>query len=124
MVNGFGGLEPGNLQPGPLVHALGTALRSSFVGFGIALVGSFTPRIPARFDSWLNLPDAMGLAFFSIVGAGIALEVDRFEVSPFIASLFGVITGTFGGVIGDIACNDMNQNRESEKKAKKEKKVK
>ena len=42
MVNGFVGLEPGNLQPGPLVHALGTALRSSFVGFGIALVGVWT----------------------------------------------------------------------------------
>ena len=46
MVNGFVGLEPGNLQPGPLVHALGTALRSSFVGFGIALVGVWTRESP------------------------------------------------------------------------------
>jgi hypothetical protein len=46
MVNGFVGLEPGNLQPGPLVHALGTALRSSFVGFGIALVGVWTREAP------------------------------------------------------------------------------
>ncbi len=46
MVNGFAGLEPGNLQPGPLVHALGTALRSSFVGFGIALVGVWTREFP------------------------------------------------------------------------------
>jgi hypothetical protein len=39
MVNGFVGLGPDELQPGPLVHSLGAALRSSFVGFAIALVG-------------------------------------------------------------------------------------
>lgn len=39
MVRGFVGISPDELQPGPLVHALGAALRSTFVGFGIALVG-------------------------------------------------------------------------------------
>ena len=39
MVRGFAGLSPEELEPGPLVHALGTALRSSFVGFAIALIG-------------------------------------------------------------------------------------
>lgn len=39
MVSGFAGLSADALEPGPLVHSLGTALRSSFVGFGIALVG-------------------------------------------------------------------------------------
>jgi len=39
MVRGFVGVEPGALEPGPLVHALGTGLRSTFVGFSIALVG-------------------------------------------------------------------------------------
>lgn len=39
MVRGFVGLSPDEIEPGPLVHALGLALRSSFVGFGIALVG-------------------------------------------------------------------------------------
>ena len=79
----------------------------AWVVFAIALVGSLAPRVPRRFESWLNLPDAIGLAFFSVVGVGTALGIERYEVSPFIASLFGVITGTFGGVIGDIACNDM-----------------
>ena len=46
MVNGFVGLEPGDLQPGPLVQSLGTALRSSFVGFGIALVGVWLRETP------------------------------------------------------------------------------
>jgi hypothetical protein len=39
MVLGFTSISPGELEPGPLVHALGTALRSTFVGFAIALVG-------------------------------------------------------------------------------------
>jgi hypothetical protein len=47
MVSGFVGLSPDELQPGPLVHSLGTALRSSFVGFGIALVGVWVKARPA-----------------------------------------------------------------------------
>ena len=39
MVTGFVGLSPEELEPGPLVYGLGTALRSSFVGFSIALAG-------------------------------------------------------------------------------------
>jgi hypothetical protein len=46
MVNGFTGLSPDALEPGPLVHALGTALRSSFVGFSIALVGVWVRAVP------------------------------------------------------------------------------
>jgi hypothetical protein len=47
MVRGFVGISPEELQPGPLVHALGTALRSSFVGFAIALVGVWTKARPS-----------------------------------------------------------------------------
>jgi hypothetical protein len=39
MVQGFVSLTPEEMEPGPLVHSLGAALRSSFVGFAIALVG-------------------------------------------------------------------------------------
>jgi hypothetical protein len=42
MVSGFVGVSPDELEPGPLVHSLGAALRSSFVGFLIALVGVWT----------------------------------------------------------------------------------
>jgi hypothetical protein len=48
MVRGFVGLSPDELQPGPLVHSLGTALRSSFVGFLIALVGVWAKARPAE----------------------------------------------------------------------------
>ena len=47
MVSGFVGIAPDELEPGPLVHSLGTALRSSFVGFAIALVGVWTKARPS-----------------------------------------------------------------------------
>jgi hypothetical protein len=46
MVQGFVGLNPEELEPGPLVHSLGVALRSSFVGFAIALVGVWAKARP------------------------------------------------------------------------------
>jgi hypothetical protein len=46
MVRGFVGVSPDALEPGPLVHSLGAALRSSFVGFGIALVGVWMRERP------------------------------------------------------------------------------
>jgi len=39
MVAGFTGVSPTELEPAPLVRGLGAALRSTFVGFAIALVG-------------------------------------------------------------------------------------
>ena len=48
MVAGFVGLSPDALEPGPLIHSLGQALRSSFVGFLIALVGVWVKVRPAE----------------------------------------------------------------------------
>lgn len=47
MVQGFAGISPEDIEPGPLVHALGTALRSTFVGFSIALVGVWAKAKPS-----------------------------------------------------------------------------
>ena len=69
--------------------------------------GVVPKRIGHQLGSARLVPDAFGLALFSIVGAGIAIESDRFEVSLFVASLFGVITGAFGGVIADTVCNEV-----------------
>jgi uncharacterized membrane protein YeiH len=44
--------------------------------------------------------DAMGLALFTLTGVGFATAKG---MPPFVGSLIGVITGTFGGVIRDIA---------------------
>ncbi|MFN3398417.1 MAG: trimeric intracellular cation channel family protein [Sulfurimicrobium sp.] len=50
------------------------------------------------------IPDAIGLALFSVIGTSIALKLD----TPWlIAGLMGVVTGVFGGVIRDILCNEI-----------------
>ena len=70
--------------------------------FLIAAVTSLTPRIPTRVVQWLSIPDAMGLGLFTVAGTSAAIEAGT---SWFIASLLGAVTGTFGGVIGDVICN-------------------
>ena len=70
----------------------------------LALAGGLLPRLPANLTEHLHLPDALGLGLFSIVGTALALQEGT---SAFIATLFGVITGTFGGVIGDIVANEV-----------------
>ena len=72
--------------------------------FAVAAVASLIPRIPDWFTRFLDIPDAFGLALFSVVGTDFALQA---SVAPFVAVLFGVITGTFGGVMGDIVCNEV-----------------
>lgn len=72
--------------------------------FIVAALVSLIRRVPAWVERILPLPDALGLGLFSIVGTQIALDE---HIDPFVAILFGVITGTFGGVIGDIVCNEV-----------------
>ena len=58
-------------------------------------------KLPKNF---FLIPDAIGLALFTVIGTSIALKLD----TPWlIASLMGVITGVFGGVIRDILCNEI-----------------
>lgn len=71
---------------------------------GMAIAGSLAPRLFARAEPWLAVPDAIGMALFTITGAGFALQAGT---SPFIAALLGAVTGTFGGVIADVLCNEI-----------------
>lgn len=70
--------------------------------FVIALVTSVVRRIPERTESFLQFPDALGLGLFTVSGTDAALSAGT---SYFVASLLGAVTGTFGGVIGDVICN-------------------
>jgi uncharacterized membrane protein YeiH len=75
--------------------------------FALALVATLTRRWTLWFVGsarWLYVPDALGLGLFSIVGVNYALKATS---SLLVATLFGVITGSFGGVIGDIICNEV-----------------
>ena len=62
------------------------------------------PAVPyARASRWHRqgvIVDAMGLALFTLTGVGFALEKG---LPLFVSSLIGVITGTFGGVLRDVA---------------------
>lgn len=70
--------------------------------FCIAILTSFVPGLASRAERFLCIPDALGLGLFSVAGAAAALDAGT---SWFNASLLGAVTGTFGGVIGDVICN-------------------
>lgn len=71
---------------------------------GLSIAGSLMPRVMRRLERFLPIPDALGLALFSITGAAYALDAGT---SLLIASILAVITGTFGGVIADVICNEI-----------------
>ena len=52
----------------------------------------------------MQWPDAIGLGLFAATGTQIALESGA---SPLIATLMGVVTAAFGGMIRDILVNDI-----------------
>lgn len=58
-------------------------------------------RLPANL---FLVPDALGLALFTIIGTQVALTQG---VPWFVATFLGVVTGVFGGVLRDILCNEV-----------------
>lgn len=72
--------------------------------FGISLFAGLILRHFGRIRPLLPLPDALGMALFTLVGTAYAMEAGT---HPFVAVMLGVITGTFGGVLGDILCNEL-----------------
>ncbi|MFT4927695.1 MAG: putative membrane protein YeiH [Phenylobacterium sp.] len=61
----------------------------------------FQSNVPAK---PLLIADAIGLAFFVVMGCQKALEHGH---SDLIAILMGMITGAFGGLIRDVICQQM-----------------
>lgn len=58
-------------------------------------------KLPSNF---FLIPDALGLALFTVIGTSVASKLG----TPWlIAAIMGVITGVFGGVIRDILCNEI-----------------
>lgn len=72
----------------------------SIATFGIAVLAFFLLNRVS--DRLLVIPDALGLGFFSILGATYAMQMD---LSLLIISLMGVVTGMFGGILRDVLCN-------------------
>lgn len=77
------------------------------VFFIVSLVSAVVIFVGARLVSMSSklflIPDAAGLAAFSIAGTMVALVVG----TPWIiASFMGVITGAMGGIFRDLLCNE------------------
>lgn len=76
-----------------LIVAVATTLIVFFAVRGL--------RLPQRL---FLIPDAIGLALFTVVGTQISLQAG----APWLAvSLLGVITGVVGGVVRDVLCNEV-----------------
>ena len=76
-----------------LLATLGAAFATYFLARSVHL----PPKL-------FLIPDAIGLALFSIAGTQIALDGNT---SWLVASLMGVVTGVFGGVLRDIFCAEI-----------------
>ena len=72
----------------------------SITTFAIAVISFYL--INRVSDKLLLVPDALGLGFFSVLGATFALQMN---LSLLVASLMGVVTGMFGGILRDVLCN-------------------
>ena len=74
--------------------------------FVLALIATPLIRTLRRIVSerLIVVADALGLGLFSVAGVAAALGAG---MPLFIASMMGVITGTFGGVLRDIVCNEI-----------------
>lgn len=75
----------------------------------IFALSCFAPFVLKTFSRVLNervllVADAIGLGLFSISGTSLALGA---QMPWFVASMTGVATGVFGGIIRDVICNEV-----------------
>lgn len=76
-------------------------LHAALAATAFTLLYARHRRIPERV---LETADAFGLALFGIAGARIAQNMGY---DGLIAVVMGVITGSFGGLLRDVLCNDI-----------------
>ncbi len=69
-----------------------------------AILTFFATRIRHLPENMFLIPDAIGLALFSIVGTQVALD---WNMPWLTASLFGVVTAVFGGLLRDVMINQV-----------------
>jgi uncharacterized membrane protein YeiH len=73
----------------------------------LCLAFVYSRSFHARASRWHRqaiVVDAMGLALFTLTGVAFALQKG---MPLFVASLIGVITGTFGGVLRDVVSSEI-----------------
>ncbi len=75
-------------------------LLTAGAALGTILIARFMPRLKSVF----LVLDAVGLVVFSVIGCDVALDLG---LTPSIAIISGMITGSVGGVLRDLLCNDV-----------------
>lgn len=74
-----------------------------YVAVAAGIAAFFAARVVRLPRDLFVVPDAAGLALFAVLGTQKALALG----APWLAaSLMGVITGVFGGVMRDVLCNE------------------
>ncbi len=73
------------------------------VTLGAGLATFFAARWVRLPPNLFLIPDAAGLALFTVAGTNVALAVN---MPWLVASFMGVITGVMGGVLRDVLCNE------------------
>lgn len=71
---------------------------------GAALLTIPLARLIDRLKWPFLLLDALGLVVFTVIGCNIGIEA---EVHPIIVIVAGMVTGTAGGILRDVLCNDI-----------------
>ncbi len=107
LVTAFGGgtLRDLLLERRPLFWVANEGYVFATLLFCLAFVYSRRAYAWARvLDRRAVLVDALGLALFSLTGVRYALEAG---LPPLAASLMGVVTGTFGGVLRDVLVREI-----------------
>lgn len=76
-----------------------------YMVMGVAAIAFFqVHRLEGKRLAWLMWADALGLALFTMMGTKAALA----QGLPLVIVVsMGVITGTFGGIIRDVICNEI-----------------
>lgn len=73
------------------------------VALGAGVATFFAARWARLPDNLFLVPDAAGLALFTVAGTQVALSLG---MPWLVASFMGVITGVMGGVLRDVLCNE------------------
>ena len=70
----------------------------------VALTTVAVARFMHRLRRLFLLLDAVGLVVFTVIGCNIGIEAG---VHPIIVIVAGMVTGTAGGIVRDVLCNDV-----------------
>lgn len=80
-------------------------LNYVYVATAVAIIAFFqVHRLIGKRYTLLMWADAFGLALFTVMGTQTAMT---YNIHPVMVVIMGMITGTFGGMIRDIICNEV-----------------